>query len=513
MTEPFSYDRVPYPSLTFPKTSPERLATQAAVNGLKAADPRNCRYLELGCGDGTNLLAHAYLYPESQFVGIDLSQTHIDSANAALADLGIKNTVFRQMNVMDLKPGELNHFDYIVAHGLFSWVPEVVRQRVLDIYAEYLDSNGVGYLSYNTYPGCHVRTMFNEIMHFHVRKIDEPLEKIDSAVSMIKFIGDVTDADSTYQMMVREELEGMIDRTREGIYHDEFSEFNQPFYFYQFADMLAGRGMQYVSEAEEGVSNTGALSPEALGVLDSVAPDLIEREQYLDFIRCRRFRSTLFCRKDIELDRNYLREHTDEFYFAGRLRYEEASSTIGSGEAETFFGPTSEKIKCNHPLTKAAIRYLSDRWTWSVRFDELIRGSVEKYGLPVESRTESDVARTRDFMIELFRVGMFRMRITPSEGVAKGGSKPRVSSFARWQVNSGSPTVMTLTGLSLEPDDEIARLLIILADGTRERDELVRGVIEKLEAPKGDQNEFRAMVRDRVDLNLEILGANGLLEA
>ena len=198
MTEQYSYDRVPYPSLTFPKTSPERLASQAAINGLKATDPCECRYLELGCGDGTNLLAHAYLYPKSQFTGIDLSQIHIESANAAAAELGIKNTVFRQMNVMDLKRGDLDQFDYIVAHGLFSWVPEAVRLRVLDIYSEHLNSNGVGYLSYNTYPGCHIRTMFNEIMRYHARKIDEPMQKVNSSVSMIKFIGDVTDADSSY---------------------------------------------------------------------------------------------------------------------------------------------------------------------------------------------------------------------------------------------------------------------------------------------------------------------------
>ena len=305
----------------------------------------------------------------------------------------------------------------------------------------------------------------------------------------------------------------MIERTRENVYHDDFSECNQPFYFYQFAEMLAESGMQYISEAEEGVSNTGTLSPEALGMLDSVASDLIEREQYLDFIRCRRFRSTLFCRKDIALDRNYLRDHADEFYFAGRMRYEEAPPTVDSDDPETFLGPTSEKVKCNHPLTKAAIRYLSDQWTRSVRFDELIEGSVERYRLAAGSKTEADVARTRDFLIELFRVGMFRVRVTPSPGVAQGGSKPTASRFARWQIERGSRSVMTLTGLSLEVDDDIARLIIILADGTRDRDELVRAVIENLEAPKGDKNEFRAMVTDRVELNLRILGTNGLLEA
>jgi len=513
MSEAFSYDSVPYPSLTFPKTSPERLATQAAVNGLKATDPRNSRFLELGCGDGTNLLAHAFLYPNSQFIGIDLSQTHIDSANAAVAELGIKNADFRQMDVMDLKSGDLDQFDYVVAHGLFSWVPDLVRQKVLDIYSEYLAPNGVGYISYNTYPGCYIRTMVGEIMQFHTRKISEPIEKVNKGVAMLKFVGDVTDRDSTYQLMVREELEGMTERTLENIYHDDLSEVNQPFYFYEFAEMLAKKGMQYLSEAEEGVSNTGALSAEAINHLNSVSSNLVEREQYLDFIRCRRFRSTLFCRENIKLDRNYLQDHIDEFYFAGRLKTENTPSTTISDEAETFFGPTSEKIKCNHPLTKAAIRYLSDQWTWSVRFDELIKRSVETFKIPAESVSDDDVARTRDFMIELFRVGMFRLHCIPHQGVSEVRQKPRVSRFTRWQIERGSQTIMTLTGLSLEPDADITRMILVLADGTRTLNDIVDSLMEKLESQDGDQIQKRTAVEDAVKLNLDTLARNGVLEA
>jgi len=511
MSEPFTYDSIPYPSFTFPKTSPERLATQAAVNGMKAADPRECTYLELGCGDGTNLLSHAYMYPESKFLGIDLSQTHIDQANAAVAELGINNAMFRQLDVMDLDEDELGEFDYITAHGLFSWVPEPVRIRLLDIYAKHLAPAGVGYISYNALPGCHIRAMMNEMMQYHTRNMAEPMEKVNSGASLLKFIGDVTDADSTYQLTVREELENLVDRSKENIFHDDLSETNRPFYLYEFAGMLGANHLQYLCEADEALMNTGSLSPDTVRVIDAMSANLIECEQYLDFIRCRRFRSTLFCREGVELDRNYLRDHIDEFYLAGRLRCEAPATTVGTEEPETFFGPKSEKITSNHPLTKAAIRCLSDRWTRGIPFDELIDKSVEVFALPDKFRTESDISRTRDFMIELFRVGMFRLRCLPDGCVAEAGPKPRASRFARWQVERGMPNVVTLTGLSLEPDGDATRYILMLADGTRDHDDLVGWMLENLEAKDGDQTKETA--QEVLKITLEALARNGLLEA
>ena len=513
MSEPCSFDNVPYPSLTFPKTSPERLATRAAINGMMAADPSECSYLEVGCGDGTNLLAHAYMYPESEFLGIDLSQRHIDRANAAVAELGVQNAAFQRMNLLDVGEHDLDRFDYIVAHGVFSWVAESVRQRLLAIYSRHLAPHGVGYISYNTYPGCYVRSMMNEMMHYHTRGCLDPMEKVNSGVSILEFIGDVTNPESTYQLMIREELKGIFERSPENVLHDEFSEFNQPFYFYEFAEMLAANNMQYMSEADESVSNTGTLSPEAVQMLDTVSSNLIEREQYLDFIRCRRFRSTLFCREQIKLDRDHLRNNTEEFYIAGRLRPETDTFGIPTEEPETYFGPKNEKIQCDHPLTKAAIGYLSAHWAQSVRFDELIERSIDMFEVPTGSRSESDISRTTDFMIELFRIGLFRLRRYPDQGVAEVSAKPRVSRYARWQIERGSSTVMTLTGLILDAEEDVARLILRLADGTRDHNDLVGSMIENLEPTEDDLTQFRANAEETVTAKLETFAKNGLLEA
>ena len=75
-----SYDELPYDGGSFPLTHPLKLGWIAALHGLTPAPVRTCRVLEIGCGDGSNLLPLAECYPEAQFHGFDLSQRHIDLA-------------------------------------------------------------------------------------------------------------------------------------------------------------------------------------------------------------------------------------------------------------------------------------------------------------------------------------------------------------------------------------------------------------------------------------------------
>ena len=77
MEDAFSYEVMPYPSKFFLQTHPDRLATLATLFGMKSAPPERCRVLELGCGNGSNLVSHAFNLPEARFVGVDLAENHI----------------------------------------------------------------------------------------------------------------------------------------------------------------------------------------------------------------------------------------------------------------------------------------------------------------------------------------------------------------------------------------------------------------------------------------------------
>jgi len=121
-----SYDQTPYPNLSYSQSHPDRLATVATLLGMSPAAVERCRVLELGCAGGGNLIPMAYGLPESQFVGIDISARQIAEGQSVVAALGLKNITFKQMDIMEIG-ADLGQFDYIIAHGVYSWVPPRCR--------------------------------------------------------------------------------------------------------------------------------------------------------------------------------------------------------------------------------------------------------------------------------------------------------------------------------------------------------------------------------------------------
>src|SRR5438105_10191849 len=202
MTNEFSYDTVPYPSKFFLQTHPDRLATAATLYGMRPPDIETCRVLELGCGNGSNLISQAFGLPNARFVGVDLSRKHIDQANESAAELNLSNIEFRQMDVMEMTIDDFGPFDYITAHGLVSWIPEPVRERVPALMKELMTPNAVGYISYNAYPGAYSREMVRSIMRFHTGEIDQPNEKVEKAISFLDMLAANSTEREVYQRIL-----------------------------------------------------------------------------------------------------------------------------------------------------------------------------------------------------------------------------------------------------------------------------------------------------------------------
>ena len=147
-----SYDEVPYTSLPFLQTHPDRLACLATLFGLQPPALDACRVLELGCASGGNLVPMAVALPRARFVGVDLSPVQIADARTVVAALALDNIEFRAASIADVDDS-WGAFDYIIAHGVFSYVPPAVQQRMLEICARQLTPHGIAFISYNTLPG------------------------------------------------------------------------------------------------------------------------------------------------------------------------------------------------------------------------------------------------------------------------------------------------------------------------------------------------------------------------
>lgn len=157
------YDALPYQSFCFPQSAPEHLEAVALLFGLTPPSSAKARVLELGCAAGGNLLPFAERNPQARAVGVDISGVHIAQANAALRKMQLENVRFEQKDLSEID-ASFGTFDYIICHGVYSWVPEDVQHAIMDIAGKCLAEDGIAYISYNTlsrledtgnHPRCH----------------------------------------------------------------------------------------------------------------------------------------------------------------------------------------------------------------------------------------------------------------------------------------------------------------------------------------------------------------------
>ena len=105
------------------------------------------------------------------------------------SELGLANVTLLQQDFAAIPPA-LGRFDYIIAHGIYSWVPPAARDALFRLAAERLSDHGVMFVSYNVYPGCHVRQAAWEALHFHVDGIADLRTRLDTARSLAALLAE-----------------------------------------------------------------------------------------------------------------------------------------------------------------------------------------------------------------------------------------------------------------------------------------------------------------------------------
>jgi methyltransferase-like protein/trans-aconitate methyltransferase len=515
MKEVFSYDVMPYPSKFFLQTHPDRLATLATLFGMNPEGVETCRVMELGCGNGSNLISHAFNLPDARFVGVDLAENHIVDATRAAEVLNLKNFEFYRMDVMEMTVEQFGKFDYVIAHGLFSWVPDFVRDKTLALYREFLEENGVGYISYNAFPGAHHRQMVQKMMRFHARHFDEPLDKVGKAVSFLAFLGENATEKEIFAPVLQAELKRHFEHDAADIFHDDLSDLNVAFYFHEFAELLKQNKLQYLAEAELHAMGTQSLSAEAREFIESL-DDVVEREQYLDFFRGRIFRQTLFCREEIALDRNPEPAVMNKFRLASSIRAVGEKPELATPKREKFVGMKGVGIEIDHPLTKAALVILGEIWGRTIAFSELLqkaRERIENQGFQAENWDEQFYI-TSAILLQICRgTSLVELHLFQPEASTDVSETPKVNRLAVWQLPQAN-NVLTLLNLDVKIEDEISRHLLESCDGTRRREDLLKEMREFIEQSE-DIEDRETLLKDLpewLDESLSQLAKLGMFE-
>ena len=508
-----SYDAMAYPGAVYPQTQPDTLATVATLSGMKPAPVARSRVLELGCGDGSNLIALAYALPGSEFVGLDLSASAIQRGNVQVETLGLRNIRLQAADVMDAGR-ELGVFDFIIAHGLYSWVPEAVREKILSLCAELLSEQGLAYVSYNAYPGNHLRDLARRMMHFHAGQFEDPWQQIAQARALLKFVAEAKAEPGVYHQVVRQQLDRVTRYTDAGFFHDDLSSTNQSFYFHEFMTSAARHGLQYLSEAEVADMQEDGFSASASAMLQQLgSQNVIAREQYLDFLKGRAFRQTLLCRDHLRLEREPNPNRVLDLLVAGDVRPVSAAADLRAPGLEDFAGPRRSVFATSHPLVKAALAHLGEIWPGAIHFRDLVTAATARLGepdaVPDATRVE-DVAALAGFLLKSYAIGFVELHVHLPQLVTRISEFPVASALARLQVRSGS-AVSSLRHTVVKFDDAPIRHLLGLLDGTRDRAALLLAMKDFM--PAGGAIPPATSLAGQLEHSLRALALSGLLVA
>ncbi len=458
-----SYDSVAYPGHANAETHPDNLATIARLHGLTTPDVATCRVLELGCSRGNNLIPMAYAMPGAQFFGVDLAREPIAYGQQKIEELGLSNIHLRQADLMELDE-TIGSFDYIIAHGVYAWVPEPVRDGLLAQCKRLLSPNGVVFLSYNTLPGGHLRRMIREMMLFQAGGVCENEQAANRALDYVQFISECLPEDDLYRPIIERQIRQMRKKGANTLFHDELEPAYQPISFVDFVSHAARHGLQYLGESTVPPPTDPCYNPEVTAKLRIVAGgDPIATEQSLDYLRMRMYRETLLCHSTCDITHDLSLPALNSLRISSRVHAEEPAAT---GE-RTYTLPDGKSIESRHPAVIAILDALIAAWPRSVSMADL-EAKLMASGLPIDADLFPQILR-------LFSARIVQLRTWQAPVAASMGPTPRISAWVRSSLSEPYGAA-SLLHLDVLVNDPVLRDLVLLLDGSRDRDRLLESL-------------------------------------
>jgi methyltransferase-like protein/SAM-dependent methyltransferase len=525
-----SYDEVPYESHPFAQTHPQRLFTVGTLFGLRPTPVTKCRVLELGCAAGGNLIPMADYFPDSHFVGCDLSARQIKDGQEWVTKLGLKNLELKHASITDIDES-WGTFDYVICHGVFSWVPHDVQEKIYDICAKQMSQNGIAYISYNTYPGWRMRGMIRDMMRYHSDRFNTAQLRTQQSRALLDFLAQSVKQDgSAYSILLKQELETLRHQADHYLYHEHLETNNEPLYFFQFAERAKNKGLKYLGEARVGTMVTSNFGPEIEKTLKILATDQIQAEQYMDFLRNRMFRESLLVKANVNPNWAVNPECLRQLHVASGAKpigadgQPLATVNIAGDENVSYRSGSGMTMATNRPILKAAMQVLAETYSATIPFDHLRKAARERLG---GDATEAKQIAEDTNMIAVGLLNCYMSSdLVELHGAAisfvkKAGDTPTALPWARLQ--AAKQSVVTNRRHEVIRTNDLDKQLLPLLDGTNTRPQIIDKLtdaaaagmlnVQKDGITLQDPKDVKAAITSILDQALMNVGAQGLLVA
>ncbi len=452
-----SYDQYPVHTLPNSLTHPDHLAVIAKLFSMNPKPLHDCRILEIGCGDGGNLIPIAMQLPKSQCFGVDISGVQIDRGNALIKKLQLKN-IKLEKNILLKVGGKIRKFDYIICHDVFSNVGEEEQKRILQFGKDYLSNQGVMCISYDVSPGADPAQSMRDMVRFHAQRFKDIEERIQQSRALMSFVvredQDVADP----KKMLAGQAVNMGDAD---IVHRFLDPHRSVFSFIEFTQHAEENGLQFLAEADFSTMLLNQLPSDLADTLMRISDDVMQLEQYLDYVRNRNFRITLLCHDSIKIDRAIDSEKIKQLKVAANLQLVSKldDSTV------RFRSLNGVDIASHNVVTTAAFDQLQKHWPKSCDYEEL-----EKLSQASDNPNSLDMDLLQAYGINAIRLSTIDLPIANAVS-----AKPLASALSRLQAATNS--YVTNMMHQLVALDEPIRQLLMLCNGRRTLDDLTKAMV------------------------------------
>ena len=495
-------NQVAYPGASHRMSHPRRLEALAALSGMEPKPLPGARVLELGCAAGRNLIPQACTYADAEFIGVDISAAQIAEGQAMIKALELDNIELREADIRTVD-GSWGQFDYILCHGVYSWVSSDIQDCIMAICQQNLSAHGVAYVSYNVLPGWHTRSITRDLMRYHTDELSSPTERVVRARAILGFVAKHGPEETPYKRLLAEEVNS-IKQSDDAYLHYEFlANNNHPCYFHEFMERAGAHHLQYLGDANSARLTVRAAPQEAQAALANLP--MLRQQQYMDFLLNTTFRRTLLCHDHVRLERRRNGDFLDRFHIglSGRPRRVQLD-VVSVDPVDVVIG--NNTVSSTSPLAKAALQHLIETYPGSVTLAELHQvaiESLEQAGYPVLDQPAMGVSDMAAVVMEVYLGGAIELSLHPPSVATEISDQPTASPMARLQASAQGRVVSQLhETIGLDP---FRRHVVSRLDGQHDLDWLWRdlasavdkGEIEVTSNTMESLDEILAWCRDR----------------
>jgi predicted O-methyltransferase YrrM len=293
-----------YADTFFRELSPAWLNYVAASNGSRPCVVEEpFTYLELGCGFGQSVIVNAAAFPRGEFHGCDYNPAHIERARRYAAALAVSNVEFHEASFEQLLERDLPPFDFIVLHGVYSWVNADVRRTSRRLLVAGLKPGGLVYVSYNCMPGWAGEAPLRKLLvELAATAEGSAAERAQHAVGILRAMNPDKLRYFGANPAAFTALDAYAKASPSYLAHEFLNQAWEPFYSIDVGEEMASIGLSYVGSATLADNYQALLADDGAAAAAAKLATQRQRQLAIDFAVDRRFRRDVFVRAQAPLD-------------------------------------------------------------------------------------------------------------------------------------------------------------------------------------------------------------------